>query len=252
MRSRLHPTAHYHSEQTRSIITRNQSPDIPFDQSINPYRGCEHGCIYCYARPSHAYRDFSPGLDFETEIVVKHNAPEVLRKSLSKPTYRCWVITIRANTDPYQPAEARFRLTRQMLTIFHDFQHPVSLITKSCLVERDIDLLAELSAAESCSVSVSVTTLDALLKRILEPHAASGRARVETIRKLSDARIPVTVMAAPMIPKINDHGLEDTFGAQERQVPGSAGTLCFICPWRSLRCSTPGSLSTSLNVLIMS
>ena len=143
-RSRLHPTTHYHSEQTRSIISRNQSPDILFDKSIYLYRGCEHCCIYCYARPTHACRDFSPGLDFETAIFVKHNAPELLRISLSKPTYRCRVITIGANIDTYQPAEARFRLTRQMLTIFLDLQHPVLLITKSCLVEHHIDLLAEL------------------------------------------------------------------------------------------------------------
>ncbi|MEM7366802.1 MAG: PA0069 family radical SAM protein [Pseudomonadota bacterium] len=224
------PTTHYHSERARSIISRNQSPDIPFDQSINPYRGCEHGCIYCYARPTHAYWDFSPGLDFETEIVVKHNAPELLRQSLSKPTYRCRVITIGANTDPYQPAEARFQLTRQMLTIFRDFQHPVSLITKSSLVERDIDLLAELAAAQLCSVAVSVTTLDASLKRVLEPRAASGRARVETIRKLADAGIPVTVMAAPMIPKINDHELEDILGAAREAGARASGYIMLRLP----------------------
>jgi DNA repair photolyase len=196
------------SETAKSIITRNSSPDIPFDRSINPYRGCEHGCIYCYARPSHAYWDMSPGLDFETKLIAKTNAAAVLEQQLSKPGYRCAPITLGANTDPYQPIEREYKITRAVLEVLLRYRHPVTIITKGSLILRDLDLLAELAKQNLVSVFISLTTLDDELKRILEPRAAAPKARLRAIRVLRDAGIPVGVLCAPMIPMINDMELE--------------------------------------------
>ena len=195
-------------DSAKTIISTNASPDIGFDQSVNPYRGCEHGCIYCYARPTHAYWDMSPGLDFETRIVIKENAAELLRGKLSKPGYVVKPICIGANTDPYQPLEANLKITRSIIEVLTEFRHPFSIITKSHLITRDLDLLAPLAEKRLCSVAVTVTTLDSGLKRILEPRAPNGPKRLGAIKALSEAGIIVTMMAAPMIPYINDHELE--------------------------------------------
>ncbi len=195
-------------EQAKSIISRNDSPDIGFEQSINPYRGCEHGCIYCYARPSHAYMNLSPGLDFETKIFYKVDAANLLRMELSKPHYQCLPIMLGANTDPYQPAESKLKVTRSILEVLYRYHHPVTIITKSSLIERDIDLLAEMAKRRLASVAVSLTTLRIELKRTLEPRTSSPQAKLRLIHTLSDAGIPVRVMAAPMIPLINDMELE--------------------------------------------
>ncbi len=199
-------------DRGKTIISTNRSPDIPFDQSINPYRGCEHGCIYCYARPSHAYWDLSPGLDFESKIIIKPNAAELLREKLSKPGYKVSPISIGANTDPYQPLEATLKTTRSIIEVLDEFNHPFSIITKSGMIVRDLDILAPMAKRGLFSAAVSVTTLDNNLKRILEPRAASGRVRLEAIKTMSDAGIRVTMMAAPMIPYINDHELENILG----------------------------------------
>ncbi|MCV4284795.1 PA0069 family radical SAM protein [Pseudomonas capsici] len=195
-------------ETAKSIITRNTSPDIPFDRSINPYRGCEHGCIYCFARPSHAYWDMSPGLDFETKLIAKTNAAALLEQQLSKPGYRCAPITLGANTDPYQPIEREHRITRATLEVLLRYRHPVSIITKGSLILRDLDLLAEMAKLNLVSVFISLTTLDDELKCILEPRAAAPKARLRAIRVLRQAGVPVGVLCAPMIPMINDSELE--------------------------------------------
>lgn len=199
----------YHREMARSIITRHGSPDLHFEASINPYRGCEHGCIYCFARPNHAYVDLSPGQDFESEIFYKENAAEVLRETLRKPAYRCAPMVIGTATDPYQPVERERRVTRELLQVLSDSRHPFSLITKSSLVLRDLDLIGPMARAGRASVAVSVTTLDNRLKNQLEPRASAGRERVRTIRELARAGVPVTVLVAPLIPFINDHEMED-------------------------------------------
>ncbi len=195
-------------EKAKTIITRNDSPDIGFDQSINPYRGCEHGCIYCYARPSHAYMNMSPGLDFETKIFYKVDAARLLQKELSKPKYICKPIVIGANTDPYQPLESKLNVTRSLLEVLNNYNHPVAIITKSSMIERDIDILSEMAKRRLAKVAVSVTTLSSKLKLILEPRTSTPQARLKAIEKLSKAGIPVRVMAAPMIPIINDSELE--------------------------------------------
>jgi DNA repair photolyase len=196
------------ADPTRNLITRNQSPDIPFNQSINPYKGCEHGCIYCYARPSHAYLNLSPGLDFETKLFYKDKAAELLDQELRRPSYRCQSITVGANTDPYQPIERELKVTRSILEVLQRFNHPVALITKSALVTRDIDILAEMAQKHLVTVMVTMTTLDHDLKRKLEPRAASPEARLKAIRLLSDAGVPVAVNTAPIIPMINDAEME--------------------------------------------
>ena len=190
------------------IISHNDSPDVPFSRSINPYQGCEHGCIYCYARPSHSYLDLSPGLDFETRIFFKPDAAARLLETWRKPGYACEPITIGANTDPYQPAEKTLRITRGLLELFHRHRHPVDLITKSNLVLRDVDLLADLAAERLCSVAVSLPTMDDALKRVMEPRVPSAEARLKTIARLSAAGIPVSVLVAPVIPALNDHEIE--------------------------------------------
>ncbi|WP_421556310.1 PA0069 family radical SAM protein [Pseudomonas kitaguniensis] len=195
-------------ETAKTIITRNTSPDLPFDRSINPYRGCEHGCIYCYARPSHAYWDMSPGLDFETKLIAKTNAAEVLEQQLSKPGYVCAPINLGANTDPYQPIEREYTITRQTLEVLLRYRHPVTIITKGSLILRDLDLLTELARQRLVGVMISLTSLDDELKRILEPRAAAPKARLRAIRVMREAGIPVGVLCSPMIPMINDSELE--------------------------------------------
>jgi DNA repair photolyase len=191
------------------IISRNESPDVPFDRSINPYLGCEHGCIYCYARPGHSYLDLSPGLDFETRIFYKPNAVERLVAEWQKPGYECRPITIGANTDPYQPAEKRLGITRQLLEAFLRHRHPVSLISKGTLMRRDLDLLTELAAQGLCSVALSVPTADNSLKRLLEPRVPSASSRFALMQALSTHGVPVSLLMAPIIPALNDREVED-------------------------------------------
>jgi DNA repair photolyase len=200
-------------DSARTVISYNQSPDLPFDRSINPYRGCEHGCVYCYARPTHAYLGLSPGLDFESRLFYKAEAAPLLRRELARPGYRCAPIAVGINTDAYQPVERRLGITRAVLETLAEFGHPFSLVTKSALVERDIDLLAPLAARNLVQVAVSVTTLDRRLARPLEPRAAAPERRLETIRRLGAAGIPVTVLVAPLIPFLNDHELEAILAA---------------------------------------
>jgi DNA repair photolyase len=195
-------------DRARSVIARNDSPDIPFEQSINPYRGCSHGCVYCYARPSHSYLGLSPGLDFETKLFYKKEAGKVLEEELAKPGYVCKPITLGANTDPYQPIERRMRVTRGILEVLARCRHPVTIITKSALVLRDLDLLTDLAKHGLAGVAVSITTLDAELKRVMEPQTASPRARIEAVRKLNEAGVPTGVMVAPVIPALTDHEME--------------------------------------------
>ena len=196
-------------DQAKSIIARNDSPDIGFSQSINPYRGCEHGCIYCYARPSHAYLGLSPGLDFETRLFYKPDAARLLEAELRKPGYACSTISLGANTDPYQPVERRLGITRSLLEVLLQFRHPVGIVTKgAALLQRDVDLLAELARHRLTMVAVSITTLDPELKRELEPRAASPQARLRALKLLAQAGVPTMVMASPVIPFINDAELE--------------------------------------------
>lgn len=202
------PASTYTAEQARSLITRNRSPDIGFSQSVNPYRGCEHGCPYCFARPTHSYLSLSPGLDFETRIFFKANAPRLLEEELSRPGYRCEVLALGVNTDAYQPVERRLGITRGLLEVLLARRHPVTLITKASLIERDLDLLTELAAHNLVSVAVSVTSLDDELGRRLEPRAAGGRRRLRIIERLSGAGVPVCALVAPVIPVLNDHEIE--------------------------------------------
>ena len=200
-------------EKARSIISHNDSPDVGFSQSINPYRGCEHGCIYCYARPSHAYLELSPGLDFETKLFAKTNAAEVLRESLSKPGYQPSPIALGANTDCYQPIERKHRITRQILEVLSECEHPVTIVTKSALIERDLDLLAPMGAKNLVRVFVSIGTLDRELARKLEPRAASPQRRLAVIRSLSNSGVPCGVMIAALIPALNDKTMEHVLEA---------------------------------------
>ena len=197
----------------RRVISYNDSPDLPFDRSINPYRGCEHGCIYCFARPSHAWLDLSPGLDFETRIMARPDAPARLAEELRHPKYYCAPVVIGSNTDCYQPAERSQHITRRVLETLAEHRHPLSVLTKSRLIARDADLLAEMAADQLASAMVSVTTLDNGLKRRLEPRTPSGSQRLATVRALTDAGVPVGVLLAPVIPMINDHEIEDIVAA---------------------------------------
>ncbi|MFO1015593.1 MAG: PA0069 family radical SAM protein [Caulobacteraceae bacterium] len=206
-------------EHARKIISTNDSPDIGFDQSINPYRGCEHGCIYCYARPSHAYMGLSPGLDFESRIFFKPEAARLLEKELSNPRYIPKTIHIGGNTDPYQPQERRLRVTRQILQVAARFHHPIGVITKSNLILRDLDILGPMGARNLARAAVSITTLDRKLARAMEPRAATPERRLDAIRGLTAAGVPTTVMFAPVIPGLNDHELE---GVVERAVAAGA------------------------------
>ena len=191
-------------EDARSAISRNDSPDLGFEQTVNPYRGCEHGCIYCYARPTHSYLDLSPGLDFETRLVARRNIAQVLRNEIAKPSYACKEIVIGSVTDAYQPIEREHRLTRALIELMHETSHPFSLVTKSSAVERDLDLIAPMAQRGLCSIHITVTTLDAGLARRLEPRAAAPWRRLQTIKTLAQAGVPVCVSVAPQIPFLND------------------------------------------------
>jgi DNA repair photolyase len=196
------------ADTTRKIITRNDSPDISFDRSINPYRGCEHGCVYCFARPTHAYLGLSPGLDFESKLFMKPNAPELLERELSAPGYVPKVIAIGTNTDPYQPIERRYKIMRRILEVLDSAGHPVGIVTKSALVLRDLDILARMAKRDLVKVALSVTTLDSQLARTMEPRAATPQRRLDTLRQLVKAGVPATVMVAPVIPALNDDEIE--------------------------------------------
>jgi DNA repair photolyase len=200
-------------DTAKSVITYNDSPDLPFDRSINPYRGCEHGCIYCYARPSHAYLGYSPGLDFETRLLYKPDAVAVLKRELARPTYECAPIALGMNTDAWQPAERKLGITRGILELLAECKHPVGMVTKSALILRDLDLLAEMARQQLCHVAVTITTLDPELARTLEPRAASPARRLEVVQALSAAGIPVGVAIAPLIPALNDQELESIMAA---------------------------------------
>ena len=200
-------------EIARSIISYNRSPDLPFDRSINPYRGCEHGCIYCFARPTHAYLGLSPGLDFETRLVARPNAADMLRKELSKPRYKVAPMAIGTNTDPYQPLEKERGITRACLQVLAEFNHPVAIVTKGTLIERDIDILAPMAAKGLARVGISVTTLDPDLSRRMEPRVPTPARRLATIRRLSDAGVPVRIMTSPLVPSLTDHELEALLAA---------------------------------------
>jgi len=223
-------TTEVHPEKARTIITRNDSPDIGFDQSINPYRGCEHGCIYCYARPAHAYMGLSPGLDFESKLFFKPHAGALLEKELSKPTYKPKVIHVGGNTDPYQPQERRLRVTRQVIEVLSRFNHPFSIITKGALITRDLDLLGPMGGKNLVRAAVSVTTLDRKLARSMEPRAATPERRLEAIRQLSDAGVPTIVMFAPAIPGLNDHELEEVLERAKESGAVGAGYVALRLP----------------------
>ena len=195
-------------EHPKTIITRNRSPDIAFDRSINAYRGCEHGCIYCFARPTHAYHNLSPGLDFETKLFAKPQAAELLRVELAKPAYACRPMAIGTNTDPYQPIEERYEITRSILQVLAEHDHPVMITTKSARVIRDLDILAPMAAKGLATVALSVTTLDGALARIMEPRASAPARRIAAIRALAEAGVPACVSVSPIIPAINDHEIE--------------------------------------------
>ena len=199
------PKTVYYRDRTKTIISYNQSPDVSFDASINPYRGCEHGCVYCYARPTHEYLGLSAGLDFETKIFVKQNAPELLRKELRSARWIPKPIAMSGVTDCYQPAEKHFRITRKCLEVLREFRNPVGIVTKNYLVTRDLDILSEMAAIGCASVIISVTTLDGELSRKMEPRASQPEYRLRTIARLADAGIPVTVLIAPVIPGLTDH-----------------------------------------------
>ena len=200
-------------ERPRTVITRNTSPDVPFDRSINPYRGCEHGCIYCFARPTHAYLGLSPGLDFETKLIARPDAPEVLAKELAAKRYRPRTLAIGTNTDPYQPIEKDYGLMRRTLEVLRDFRHPVGIVTKGTLIERDIDILSEMATDNLVRVGISVTTMDRDLSRRMEPRVPSPERRLRAIERLAKAGVQVRVMASPMIPGLTDPDLERILAA---------------------------------------
>ena len=217
-------------QRARKIITRNQSPDLGFDRSINPYRGCEHGCIYCFARPTHAYHGMSPGLDFETQLFVKPDAPELLRKELADPRYEPRVIAMGTNTDPYQPIERKWQLTRRILEVLRDANHPVGIVTKSILVLRDLDILSEMASKGLAKVALSVTTLDGKLARAMEPRASTPPKRLEAIRELVRAGVPTAIMTAPIVPAINDSEIERLLDAGAAAGATEAGFVMLRMP----------------------
>lgn len=217
-------------DRARTVITRNDSPDIPFEQSINPYRGCEHGCVYCYARPSHAYLGFSPGLDFETVLFAKPEAAKRLAQELSRPGYRVSPIAFGTNTDPYQPVERRLRIMRGLLEVLAACEHPLTIVTKSALIERDLDLLVPMAAKRLVGVFLSVTTLDKELARWLEPRASAPHRRIEALKTLSAAGVPTGVMFAPVIPALNDGEMEAVLEAAARAGARFAGKVLLRLP----------------------
>lgn len=218
-------------EQAKSVIQRHDSPDLPFSQSLNAYRGCEHGCIYCYARPSHGYLNLSPGLDFETNLFAKPDAAKLLRSELAKPSYRCSPIALGSNTDPYQPIERDWNITRQILEVLVSCKHPLSIVTKSALIERDLDLLARLARDNLVQVFISVTTLDAGLARKLEPRASSPHRRLQAIERLNEAGVPCGVMVAPVIPFLTDAEVEHVLQAAHGHGARSAGYTLLRLPY---------------------
>ena len=219
-----------YEEPARSIITRNKSPDISFDQSINPYRGCEHGCIYCYARPSHCYLGHSAGLDFETKLYAKTNAAELLERELARRTYTPHVIALGTNTDPYQPIERQYRVTRGILEVLERANHPVGIVTKSALVVRDLDILARMAARGLAKVALSVTTLDRRIARAMEPRASTPPKRLEAVRALSEAGVPVSVMVAPIVPGLTDSEIERILEAARGAGATEAGYVLLRLP----------------------
>ena len=218
------------ADRPKRAITRNESPDVPFEQSVNPYQGCEHGCIYCFARPSHSYWNLGPGLDFETRIFHKPGLAALLDRELRAPGYVCKPINLGANTDPYQPAEREQRTTRQLLEVLLAHRHPVTVVTKGSLVLRDLDLLGELARLRLVTVFVSLTTLDDGLKRVFEPRAASPAARLRVIGRLTDAGVPVGVLLAPMVPALNDHEIERLLEAAASNGAGRAAFMLLRLP----------------------
>lgn len=217
-------------EKPRSIITRNQSPDLSFDRSINPYRGCEHGCVYCFARPTHAYMGLSAGVDFEARLFAKPDAARLLERELSRPGYKVQPIAIGTNTDPYQPIEKQWRIMRQLLEVLEAAGHPVGIVTKSALITRDIDILSRMASRGLARVALSVTTLDRKLARTLEPRAATPDKRLSAMRALSEAGIPVSVMAAPVIPGLNDHEIERILDSAKAAGAETAGYVMLRLP----------------------
>ncbi|WP_299867544.1 PA0069 family radical SAM protein [uncultured Hoeflea sp.] len=217
-------------EKPRSIIARNQSPDLSFDRSINPYRGCEHGCVYCFARPTHAYMGLSAGVDFEARLFAKPDAPRLLERELSRPGYKVQPIAIGTNTDPYQPIEKQWRIMRQLLEVLEAAGHPVGIVTKSALITRDIDILSRMASRGLARVALSVTTLDRKLARTLEPRAATPDKRLSAMRALSEAGIPVSVMAAPVIPGLNDHEIERILDSAKAAGAETAGYVMLRLP----------------------
>ncbi|MYN25579.1 PA0069 family radical SAM protein [Duganella levis] len=222
---------HVTEEICKSILSRNASPDLPFSVSLNPYRGCEHGCIYCFARPTHSYLGLSPGMDFESKIFAKVNAPEMLRRELAKPGYEPQSIALGVNTDAYQPCERQYKLTRRVLEVLQECQHPVGLITKNSLIERDIDILSAMAAKRQAGVAITLTTLDPAIARTLEPRAAAPARRLRTIRTLTDAGIPVAVSIAPIIPFITEPDIERILEAVKDAGAISAHYTVLRLPW---------------------
>ena len=217
-------------EPVRKAITYNASPDLPFDRSVNPYRGCEHGCVYCFARPGHAWLGLSPGLDFETRLIARPDLPDVMDQELSRPSYSCKPIAIGTFTDPYQPIEKEYKIMRRTLRILADRKHPVAIVTKGSLIERDIDILSEMSAQNLCRVGISVTTLDPKLSRHMEPRVPAPKRRLQIIERLAAAGIPVRVMASPMIPGLTDPELEAILTAAKNAGAGSASWIMLRLP----------------------
>jgi DNA repair photolyase len=225
------PATLFFRDQSRSVLTTNDSPDLPFECSLNPYRGCEHGCVYCYARPTHEYLGLSAGLDFESRIFVKEDAPELLRRELSSKSWRPQNVSIGGVTDPYQPIERRLELTRRCLEVFAEFRNPVSLVTKNALVTRDQDLLEELARVNACMAFISVTTLDPELARVMEPRASAPAARLRAIEELASAGVPVGVMTAPVIPGLTDHEIPAILEAAARAGACTAGYVALRLPF---------------------
>jgi DNA repair photolyase len=217
-------------EKPRTVITRNQSPDLSFDRSVNPYRGCEHGCVYCFARPTHAYMGLSAGVDFEARLFAKPDAPRLLERELSRPGYKAQPIAIGTNTDPYQPIEKQWRIMRQLLEVLEAAEHPVGIVTKSALVTRDIDILSRMATKGLVRVALSVTTLDRKLARAMEPRAATPERRLEAMRALAGAGVPVSVMAAPVIPGLNDHEIERILDSAKAAGADAAGYVMLRLP----------------------
>ena len=225
------PKTIYLRDPSRSIIARNDSPDVGFETSVNPYRGCEHGCIYCFARPTHEYLGFSAGLDFETKIVVKEDAPELLRKELMSARWQTQTIAISGVTDPYQPIERKLQITRRCLQVLAEFRNPVAIITKNHLVTRDADVLGELASFHAASVAVSVTTLDPKIHRVMEPRTTTPELRLQAIETLAKAGVPVSVMVAPVVPAITDHEMPAILRAARDAGAVAAGFVVLRLPW---------------------